>query len=122
MRGNFMGTTVIKCGGLVAVSAMDLFGGAPPVGDKTVIDEMLREDFNFGGEQSGHPQREITGCLVPKNLRRDSEADWDVTSQVLPEAPPARRPATPRRPAFRRPGKRLRLQFFAADRLTADLI
>jgi phosphoglucosamine mutase len=25
-----------------------------PVGDKNVIDEMLREGFNFGGEQSGH--------------------------------------------------------------------
>ena len=25
-----------------------------PVGDKNVIDEMLREDLNFGGEQSGH--------------------------------------------------------------------
>lgn len=25
-----------------------------PVGDKHVIDEMLREDYNFGGEQSGH--------------------------------------------------------------------
>src|SRR5215471_880075 len=25
-----------------------------PVGDKNVIDEMLRHDFNFGGEQSGH--------------------------------------------------------------------
>jgi len=25
-----------------------------PVGDKNVIDEMLREDYNFGGEQSGH--------------------------------------------------------------------
>jgi phosphoglucosamine mutase len=24
------------------------------VGDKNVIDEMLRESFNFGGEQSGH--------------------------------------------------------------------
>jgi len=24
------------------------------VGDKNVIDEMLREGFNFGGEQSGH--------------------------------------------------------------------
>ncbi len=25
-----------------------------PVGDRNVIDEMLRHDFNFGGEQSGH--------------------------------------------------------------------
>jgi len=25
-----------------------------PVGDKNVIDEMLRQGFNFGGEQSGH--------------------------------------------------------------------
>jgi phosphoglucosamine mutase len=25
-----------------------------PVGDKNVIDEMLRHEFNFGGEQSGH--------------------------------------------------------------------
>src|SRR4030095_10721068 len=25
-----------------------------PVGDKNVIDEMLRGGFNFGGEQSGH--------------------------------------------------------------------
>lgn len=25
-----------------------------PVGDKNVIDEMLREDYNLGGEQSGH--------------------------------------------------------------------
>ena len=24
------------------------------VGDKNVIDEMLKRDFNFGGEQSGH--------------------------------------------------------------------
>ena len=27
---------------------------ARAVGDKNVIDEMLREGFNFGGEQSGH--------------------------------------------------------------------
>ena len=27
---------------------------APAVGDKYVIDEMLRDGFNFGGEQSGH--------------------------------------------------------------------
>jgi phosphoglucosamine mutase len=34
-----------SCGGKVVSTA---------VGDKNVIDEMLRNDFNFGGEQSGH--------------------------------------------------------------------
>lgn len=37
--------------------AISRFGGKvirTPVGDKNVIEEMLRGDFNFGGEQSGH--------------------------------------------------------------------
>lgn len=37
--------TIAKAGGRVVRKA---------VGDKNVIDEMLREDYNFGGEQSGH--------------------------------------------------------------------
>src|SRR5687767_15431564 len=36
---------ITKAGGCVVRTA---------VGDKNVIDEMLREDYNFGGEQSGH--------------------------------------------------------------------
>jgi phosphoglucosamine mutase len=36
---------ITECGGLVVRTA---------VGDRNVIDEMLRQGFNFGGEQSGH--------------------------------------------------------------------
>jgi phosphoglucosamine mutase len=36
---------ILKAGGRVVRKS---------VGDKNVIDEMLREDYNFGGEQSGH--------------------------------------------------------------------
>jgi phosphoglucosamine mutase len=48
-------TTVMSNAGLDA--AIRAAGGdtvRTPVGDKHVIDEMLRGDFNFGGEQSGH--------------------------------------------------------------------
>jgi phosphoglucosamine mutase len=48
-------TTVMSNAGLIA--AIQGAGGKvvrTPVGDKNVIDEMLREDLNFGGEQSGH--------------------------------------------------------------------
>lgn len=48
-------TTVMSNAGLVA--ALEGAGGRvvrTAVGDKHVIDEMLRNGFNFGGEQSGH--------------------------------------------------------------------
>jgi phosphoglucosamine mutase len=48
-------STVMSNAGLEA--AIKQAGGTmlrTPVGDKNVIDEMLREGFNFGGEQSGH--------------------------------------------------------------------
>jgi phosphoglucosamine mutase len=48
-------TTVMSNAGLEAF--IKSIGGkvvATAVGDKNVIDEMLRNDFNFGGEQSGH--------------------------------------------------------------------
>jgi len=47
--------TVMSNAGLEA--AIKKSGGKmirTPVGDRNVIDEMLREGFNFGGEQSGH--------------------------------------------------------------------
>ena len=48
-------STVMSNAGLEA--AIKQAGGKmlrTPVGDKNVIDEMLHEGFNFGGEQSGH--------------------------------------------------------------------
>ena len=48
-------STVMSNAGLEA--AIKKAGGKmlrTPVGDKNVIDEMLRNGFNFGGEQSGH--------------------------------------------------------------------
>src|SRR5271169_6176348 len=48
-------STVMSNAGLEAV--IKKAGGKmlrTAVGDKNVIDEMLREGFNFGGEQSGH--------------------------------------------------------------------
>jgi phosphoglucosamine mutase len=52
---NTLVATVMSNAGLEA--AFKNAGGQmlrTPVGDKNVIDEMLREGFNFGGEQSGH--------------------------------------------------------------------
>ena len=48
-------TTVMSNAGIEA--AFQQAGGEvvrTPVGDKSVIDEMLRHGYNFGGEQSGH--------------------------------------------------------------------
>ena len=48
-------TTVMSNAGIEA--AFQQAGGSvvrTPVGDKSVIDEMLRHGYNFGGEQSGH--------------------------------------------------------------------
>jgi phosphoglucosamine mutase len=47
--------TVMSNAGLIA--AFEALGGTviqTPVGDKHVIDRMLADDLNFGGEQSGH--------------------------------------------------------------------
>ncbi len=52
---NTLVATVMSNAGLEAV--IKAAGGRlcrTPVGDKNVIDEMLRGGFNFGGEQSGH--------------------------------------------------------------------
>jgi phosphoglucosamine mutase len=45
MSNNGFDVFIRKCGGKVIRTA---------VGDKNVIDEMLRHGYNFGGEQSGH--------------------------------------------------------------------
>ena len=55
LAGNTLVATVMSNAGLEV--AITKAGGRmlrTPVGDKNVIDEMLREGFNFGGEQSGH--------------------------------------------------------------------
>ena len=55
LAGKTLVTTVMSNAGLEA--AIKNAGGKmlrTPVGDKNVIDEMLRGGFNFGGEQSGH--------------------------------------------------------------------
>ena len=55
LAGNTLVATVMSNAGLEA--AIKQAGGKmlrTPVGDKNVIDEMLRAGFNFGGEQSGH--------------------------------------------------------------------
>jgi phosphoglucosamine mutase len=55
LAGNTLVATVMSNAGLEA--AIKQAGGTmlrTPVGDKNVIDEMLREGYNFGGEQSGH--------------------------------------------------------------------
>src|SRR5215472_10801850 len=55
LREKTLVATVMSNAGLDA--AMQLAGGQmlrTPVGDKNVIDEMLRNGFNLGGEQSGH--------------------------------------------------------------------
>jgi phosphoglucosamine mutase len=55
LAGKTLVATVMSNAGLEA--AITQAGGKmlrTPVGDKNVIDEMLRNDFNFGGEQSGH--------------------------------------------------------------------
>ncbi|MDR3457330.1 MAG: phosphoglucosamine mutase [Verrucomicrobiae bacterium] len=55
LAGKTLVATVMSNAGLEA--AINQAGGRmlrTAVGDKHVIDEMLRHDFNFGGEQSGH--------------------------------------------------------------------
>jgi phosphoglucosamine mutase len=55
LAGKTLVSTVMSNAGLEA--AIKSAGGRmlrTPVGDKNVIDEMLRGGFNFGGEQSGH--------------------------------------------------------------------
>jgi phosphoglucosamine mutase len=55
LAGKTLVSTVMSNAGLEA--ATKKAGGKmirTNVGDKNVIDEMLRHDFNFGGEQSGH--------------------------------------------------------------------
>ena len=55
LAGKTLVSTVMSNAGLEA--AINKAGGKmlrTAVGDKNVIDEMLRHDFNFGGEQSGH--------------------------------------------------------------------
>jgi phosphoglucosamine mutase len=55
LAGKTLVSTVMSNAGLEA--AITKAGGRmlrTNVGDKNVIDEMLRNDFNFGGEQSGH--------------------------------------------------------------------
>jgi phosphoglucosamine mutase len=55
LDGKTLVATVMSNAGLEA--AIKSAGGRmlrTPVGDKNVIDEMLRGGFNFGGEQSGH--------------------------------------------------------------------
>ena len=55
LAGKTLVTTVMSNAGLEA--ALKSAGGKivrTAVGDKNVIDEMLRHGFNFGGEQSGH--------------------------------------------------------------------
>jgi phosphoglucosamine mutase len=53
-KNTLVGTVMSNAGLTAAVSAA---GGQliqTSVGDKNIIDEMLRHDYNFGGEQSGH--------------------------------------------------------------------
>jgi len=55
LAGNTLVSTVMSNAGLEA--AVKKAGGKmirTAVGDRNVIDEMLKHDFNFGGEQSGH--------------------------------------------------------------------
>jgi len=55
LAGKTLVATVMSNAGLEA--AINKAGGRmlrTAVGDKNVIDEMLRNDYNFGGEQSGH--------------------------------------------------------------------
>ena len=55
LAGRTLVSTVMSNAGLEA--AIKQAGGQmirTAVGDKNVIDEMLRHDYNFGGEQSGH--------------------------------------------------------------------